>query len=183
MSWKARQLSAEQRHKRLHGLVIGVGLILGASSVRAGELEIEWRAPEEPVLGFVIERRQGEETTPALIARVGPEARRFIDDDVAPGASACYRVRAILGDGSWAPSLERCAAPTIMVTPSEKPGSALPQVSAEPPEAAPEVPLEADHEQPDSKRVSDRFEPVQAETFPPAGGVRIPEPLEEAAKP
>ncbi|MBW2242990.1 MAG: fibronectin type III domain-containing protein [Deltaproteobacteria bacterium] len=167
MSRVAQSFPARKRRQRLRWRVFGFGLTLGASGALAGELEIEWRAPDEPVLGFVIERRLGQETSPALIARVGPEARKFIDDDVVPGAAACYRVRAILGDGSWAPSLERCAMPTLTASPPEEVRSVLPPVSAEPPEA-------------ESKRVSDRFEPVPSKLFAPAEKAPIREALEEA---
>ncbi|MCP3985468.1 MAG: hypothetical protein GY723_13850 [bacterium] len=125
------------RSHRPYRAAFVAGLALCASTAFAGELEIEWRAPAEPVQAFVIERRQGLDSNYVLVARVGPETRQFIDDAVAEGFPACYRIRAILLDGSWAPSEERCATAVAATDPRQSVPPALPPVSASPPDAPP----------------------------------------------
>ena len=90
----------------VHSLV-GIAALLAADGA-AAEWSISWSVPNDAVQGFVVERRVPPAKERTLVARLGPTARSFEDDEAPEAERLCYRIRAILADGRWSPSEERC---------------------------------------------------------------------------
>ncbi len=151
--------------------VLGLAPAVVPVAAAADPLEVEWRGPAEAVQGFVIERRPAGEVRWSPIARLGPEATRFLDEVAGDGDALCYRVRAILYDGSWAPSLEQCG-PTEpelagdaepIAVPMRPDVAAPPPALEEPTAPKPAGPArDADAAPP---KVSDRFRPEPPTTL------------------
>ena len=165
--------------RRAVGCLVAVLLLASAGAAEERWPSIEWAAPEPEVQGFVVERRSSPTAKRALVARLGPDARRFEDRSAPADASRlCYVVRAILRDGRWSPSEEHCvetgvaraapAGPVVAVEVVAVDPTAVPVEAAEPEPTA--VPVEAAEPEPTA-------EPVEvAEPEPPAESVEVAEP-------
>lgn len=100
----------------LCGLVIGV-----AEAVLAAQLTLSWDDNSPSEVGFVIDRRFSNAETFTELATVGADATSYVDANVPPGLTLCYRVRAYNSAGTSAPSNEACATASSLTVSFESP--------------------------------------------------------------
>lgn len=82
---------------------------LEAEADSSTEVTVEWVFEGDPPLGFIIQRKFGDEWI--TIGTVGPGVTTFTDTGLTPGEEYCYRVQAYNTAGNSAVSDEACATP------------------------------------------------------------------------
>lgn len=76
--------------------------------VLAAQSTVQWVDQTESEIGFKIERKQGTNGTYAQIATVEANTTSYVDADLSPQTTYCYRVRAYTEDGDSPYSSEVC---------------------------------------------------------------------------
>src|SRR5262249_1389280 len=90
---------------------------LWCSEAHAAQLHLSWIDNSNNEDGFEIERKIGENGTFVQIAIRGANLNFYTDDNLTPGTTYCYQVRAFNAVGKSGHSNEACATtPTIMAT-------------------------------------------------------------------
>ena len=86
------------------------GLSLSLAEVGfAAQSTVRWADKAENEAGFKIERKQGTSGTYAQIATVEANTTSYVDADLSPSMTYCYRVSAYTSAGNSAYSSEVCA--------------------------------------------------------------------------
>ena len=85
----------------------GLSLSLGEVGF-AAQSTVRWADKAENEAGFKIERKQGTSGTYAQIATVEANTTSYVDADLSPSTTYCYRVRAYTSAGNSAYSSEVC---------------------------------------------------------------------------
>lgn len=77
-------------------------------SAEAAHLALAWTDTSVNELGFIVERRSSTQANFATVATLPADAAAYLDQNLAPGSSYCYRVSAYNASGASSPTSDAC---------------------------------------------------------------------------